>query len=210
MKFFIIACCVVDAFGKPIPGASVGKLTAQGQVYLTNGTFEVELNGLGAGTGYDQLVTDVAPILSDQCVLNVLLGFTPAVGNGFTIINNRSGSPVSGTFSGLPQDAYFAVGDVVFQITYTGGSGNDVVLTQIATPSAPTMGDITKLGNGQIQLTGTGVPGWVYSVEATENVDDPASWQTIGTATADGNGALQFVDPDAPNHSMRFYRFRSP
>ncbi len=38
-----------------------------------------------------------------------------------------------GTFSGLPQDATLDIGGTLFQISYTGGSGQDVVLTQIST-----------------------------------------------------------------------------
>jgi len=33
----------------------------------------------------------------------------------------------------------------------------------------------------------------------------------IGSATADAvTGAMSFDDPDAPDHSMRFYRFVAP
>jgi hypothetical protein len=47
-------------------------------------------------------------------------------------------------------------------------------------------------------------------VQANDNLLNPNGWQTIGTATADGNGAFQFNDPDAPNHSQRFYRLQAP
>jgi hypothetical protein len=84
-----------------------------------------------------------------------------------------------------------------------------VVITQLVTPPAPDLGSIT-MTNGQIQIEGQGVPKWVYTVEATEDLGNPNSWQAIGQATADGNGVITFVDADAPKHSMRFYRFKAP
>src|SRR5260370_21810634 len=49
--------------------------------------------------------------------LSVSLGFTPAVGNTFTIVEALAG--INGTFNGLPQGAIFAVGSTLFQIHYT-------------------------------------------------------------------------------------------
>jgi uncharacterized repeat protein (TIGR03803 family) len=63
-------------------------------------------------------------------VLQVTLGYTPSVGQQFTLIQNGSGSPVTGTFTGYAEGSLVTVGNVVFQITYQGGSsGQDVVLT---------------------------------------------------------------------------------
>ena len=51
-------------------------------------------------------------------------------GGSFVILNNRSSQPVSGTFTGLPEGAQFSAGGLTWQITYTGGDGNDVVLAR--------------------------------------------------------------------------------
>ena len=59
--------------------------------------------------------------------MSLVDGFTPSVGDSFTIINNETGNPVSGTFDGLWQGATFNVDGNVFQISYDGGSsGQDV------------------------------------------------------------------------------------
>ena len=66
--------------------------------------------------------------------LNVSLvdGFTPSVGDSFTIINNETGNAVGGTFDGLSQGATFNVDGNVFQISYDGGSsGQDVTITEM-------------------------------------------------------------------------------
>ena len=61
--------------------------------------------------------------------LEVRLGFAPQEGDSFRILNNDGTDPVGGTFAGLTNGARFTVNGLPFQISYTGGTGNDVVLT---------------------------------------------------------------------------------
>ena len=62
-------------------------------------------------------------------------GLTPTVGQQFTIINNQSGTPITTTFAGLPQNAVTTIGGFSFSINYSAGVGNDsVVLTRVAAP----------------------------------------------------------------------------
>ena len=71
--------------------------------------------------------------------LNASLGFTPPDGNQFTIINNDGSDAVTGTFSGLPQNGSLYIGGQLFQISYSGGTGNDVVLTKLVAASLPAL-----------------------------------------------------------------------
>src|SRR5262249_34530615 len=89
--------------------------------------YTVQLNGLTAGTQYDQLNAGGNVVLGGA-TLNVSVGFSPVAGNTFTIIQHTSGT-TSGAFAGLAQGATFTANAVTFQISYTGGSGQDVVLT---------------------------------------------------------------------------------
>lgn len=58
----------------------------------------------------------------------------------------------------------------------------------------------------QSRLAFPGIAGRTYRVECTDDLTaSPIQWQTLGTATADGAGEVQFVDP-APLPSRRFYR----
>jgi|GEM_PF-3711516 len=143
-----------------------------------------------------------------NATLKATLGFNSVVGNEFTIVANDGVDVVSGTFKGLGEGATFPVGTALMQITYKGGTGNDVVLTHIGSVSAPQIGSIETLPNGQKKITGTGYPGLTYTVEAST---DLKSWIPIGTATAASpGGELSFIDPDAPNFQHRFYRFLAP
>jgi autotransporter-associated beta strand protein len=130
-----VGAVTVKAGGTVLPGTNsttTGILTTTGITFASGAAFDVTLNGNVAGTGYDQLSSTGAINLGGG-TLNVTLGFTPAVGAAFTILQNKSGSSVNGTFNGLGEGATFAVGVETFQITYQGGSSlKDVVITRIS------------------------------------------------------------------------------
>ena len=98
------------------------------------------LNGPVAGTQFDQIIaTNSVTINNANLVLTV--GFTPIAGTTFEIINNEGSGAVSGTgFLGLPEASMFAVSGDLFQISYVGGTGNDVVLTAEGPANVPDSG----------------------------------------------------------------------
>lgn len=92
--------------------------------------------------------------------LSVAWVFTSATGNAFTLINKLSTGPVSGTFNGLAEGATFVVQGRNYQITYVGGTGNDVVMTDIGV--APPDLTITKSHTGNFTQGQTGAQ---YTIE---------------------------------------------
>jgi hypothetical protein len=125
----------VASGGHLAPGSNAGILNSGNLTLASGANFDVELNGGTAGSGYDQQnVTGTVDVTGSA--LNLTLGFTPAVGNSFTIINNDSNDAVTGTFNGLPEGKVFTATtgsfSGTFQITYRGGDGNDVVLTAVS------------------------------------------------------------------------------
>ena len=140
--------------------------------------------------------------------LDVSVKYPSTIGTKFQIITNDGNDMVSGTFKDLSEGATFVRGTNQFQITYKGGTGNDVVLTHIGNAAAPHISSVESLPNGQKKITGTGFPGLTYTVDAST---DLKTWISIGTATAASpGGELVFIDPDAPNFPYRFYRFLAP
>ena len=122
------------------PGAGVGILTisnlnAGGS---GNGSLSVELNGTTPGTSYDQLNVRGTVTLTGM-TLGGTLGFPSAIGNQFTIINNDGTDAVIGTFAGVPQNGSVFVGGEKFVVNYSGGTGNDVVITRVSTPPPPVL-----------------------------------------------------------------------
>jgi hypothetical protein len=193
--------------GRVSPGESPGNLSASTVLLPNGGILNIELNGLTPGTGYDRLTASGTVTLGGT--LNASLGFTPAQGDSFIILNKTSGGPISGTFSGLPQDATFAMGGLLFQISYVGGNGNDVVLTRVPAP-ASTITSIQQSDFGAMDVDGLGLPALLYTLEGATNLNAPILWTTIGSTVADGSGVYDFIDSDAVLYPMRFYRVLSP
>ncbi|HEY3322308.1 MAG TPA: autotransporter-associated beta strand repeat-containing protein [Planctomycetota bacterium] len=108
------------------PAAGPGILNTNGLALNSASTLSVNLaSSTTPGTGYDQIRVTGAVSLAGN--LNIVPGFSPAMGDSFTIIDNDGADSVSGTFAGLPEGAHIAA-TYNFQISYVGGTGNDVVL----------------------------------------------------------------------------------
>jgi fibronectin-binding autotransporter adhesin len=122
------------------PGDSPGILTCSNFNAGASGpgTLQIELNGTTPGSGYDQLNVHGTVNLSG-ITLNASLNYSSSVSDQFIIINNDGSDAVTGTFTGLPQGKKLYIGNQLFQITYTGGTGNDAVLTRLVTPPPPTL-----------------------------------------------------------------------
>ena len=118
----------------PSPPASMrGRLTVGTlSTSLEPTTLAIELAGTTPMVEYDQLVAlNAAQLQGRSLDVDLLNGFDPALGTQFLILDNRCASAINGTFTGLAQDAVFFADGQAFQISYTGGTGNDVVLTAV-------------------------------------------------------------------------------
>lgn len=145
-----VGSLIVQAGGTLAPGNSPGILNTGSLDLQTGSTLGIEIDGLGAGTNYDQLnVTGSATLAG---LLSVSLGFSPTNGDLFFILLNDSDDAVNGTFSGLADSSEFNVGDQDFRISYFGNSatssftgGNDVVLMAVPEPGAALLGSLGLL-----------------------------------------------------------------
>jgi hypothetical protein len=79
----------------------------------------------------DQIdVTGTVNLTGSKLDLTLLGAFHGHKGETFEIISNDGIDPVNGHFAGLVEGAYLVAGGKVFSISYHGGDGNDVVLTE--------------------------------------------------------------------------------
>ncbi len=53
------------------------------------------------------------------------------VGTVLTAISNTAATPINGTFANLPNESTITVGGNTFQVSYSGGDGNDLTLTAV-------------------------------------------------------------------------------
>ena len=104
--------------------------------------FSFDLNGTTAGIagGYDQLLFSAGNTgtlsLTSTSTLLLNLGYTPVVGQQFELIDVQNGGTfINGAFAGLSEGAIFNGGSEQFQISYVGGTGNDLVVTAIPEPA---------------------------------------------------------------------------
>lgn len=137
------------------PGNSPGCINSTDGLTLA-GTFEAEIAGTTACSGYDQTgVEGDVDITGSTLDLTLLNDFVPAVGNQFTIISNDGSDAVTGQFDGLDEGGEVEIDGVTFTISYEGGDGNDVVLTVTAlaeglTPTGEAAPGVPDTGVGSI------------------------------------------------------------
>jgi hypothetical protein len=196
----ITGAVTVNSGGTLSPGCSpsTGVLRTDGVSMNSSSTFAVSLDGTTAGTGYDQLAVNGAVSLG-SAALAPTLGFSPTLGQVFTIILNLGGGAVSGTFAGLPEGSVFSVGGVPMKISYVGGSGDDVTLTVVqATPTITTIpGGTVAVGGGTpltdgATLAGGNAPGgtitfYLFAPGVTPNGTDSNNLYS-DVVTVSGNG----------------------
>ncbi|MES2186334.1 MAG: autotransporter-associated beta strand repeat-containing protein, partial [Pseudomonadota bacterium] len=128
----------VDSGGTLAAGNSPGLLHTGDLALVAGATFEEQLAGTTAGTGYDQIAVTGTVDLGGATLNTLLLGgFAPALGASFTLIDNDAADAVTGTFAGLAEGATLILAGTTFTISYHGGDGNDVVLGVSAVPPSP-------------------------------------------------------------------------
>lgn len=125
------------------PGITQGILNVSGDFNFEDGSlFNLDLDGVlpGEGAGnHDQLSVAGGITISSNVGLVLTQSTTFALGETITILENDGSDPVNGAFSGLPEGSFIAstgdgVASQLFRISYTGGDGNDVVLTALSLP----------------------------------------------------------------------------
>jgi fibronectin-binding autotransporter adhesin len=187
------------------PGTGPGILTCSDfNIGAVNrGILQIDLNGTSPGA-FDQ-INARGTVKLTGITLSASLNYASATNDQFLIINNDGADPVVDTFAGLPQNAHFYIGGQQFTVSYTGGSGNDVVLTRIPTPPRPVL-TIEKLQPASVRLLWpTNATGFVLQANtnlSTTHWSDPLLPSSIlGT----NNAAL-----DLTTNNQRFYRLVHP
>ncbi len=180
---------------------AAGRLTLSGGLASTTGsvtvssggTFEARLNGSTVGTQYDRLTTGGSVTLGGT--LNITAGPNLAPGSTFTILSKTSAGAISGTFTGLAENSTLAASGYTFRINYTGGDGNDIVLTLITSPIEQwrftNFGSIFNTGTG-LDTADTDKDGVSNLLEYATAMNPLASDAVPQSATKNGS-VLDFI-----------------
>jgi autotransporter-associated beta strand protein len=104
------------------------------------------------------------------------------VGTTATIIANDGNDAVNGTFAGLPQGTVFGTAAGLFQISYTGGDGNDVTLTAVDSSAVVAIAATGK------SATFTDVDGDLVTVKTSQGIltKDNFLFGSIGSGLING------------------------
>jgi autotransporter-associated beta strand protein len=111
-------------------GSTIGTLIVQNALsLLADATYDAQLNST---TLLADDVTSAGVTINGAKIRVGDLGASAlASGTSFTLLNNTSSTPISGTFTNLPDGATVIVGNNTFRANYEGGDGNDLTLTVV-------------------------------------------------------------------------------
>ena len=118
-----------NSAGTVSPGASPGIITITGNyVQGASGTLAMQIGGLTAGSGYDQLVVGGTTSLAGTLNASLIGTFVPPPGSTYTFV--QGSGPLSGTFTTVnqPAGALFNTfyGPTTFEFIAVGGGGGVV------------------------------------------------------------------------------------
>lgn len=132
------------------PGALAGRLTLGDSLTLASGAnLSIELGGILAGSGYDQLLVSGALSFTGSNLNIVLLsGFLPELNQKFFILDNTAMQPTNGVFAnavdGLVSDPFGHTFAVNYQDSDPSDPGltrlNDISLTYVGVRAVPEPG----------------------------------------------------------------------
>lgn len=146
---------VVADGGNLSPGnAGPGLLTVAGNLVLNSGAnLLLDITGTTATTQYDQLTVAGAVSLAGANI-SATHSYVAANGDTYEVISNDGADAITGTFTDIAEGASFVASGNSSNliVSYAGGSGNDLSLTNTLLPGAPT-GVTAVAGNGSATVS---------------------------------------------------------
>lgn len=184
---------VVSGVGRIAPGASIGKLTVNGDVAL-GGISELGLDR-AAGTN-DVLRVGGALHLGGTLAVTNLSGAVVA-GDRFPLFEAGS---IDGQFAAVTPSVPGA--GLKWDFTEI---GQGILKVAAANPPPAISGTVVR-PDGNFEMTGTGPANALYELQTATDLLAPIQWLFLTNGSAGPDGVFRFTDLDATNHPQRFYR----
>ncbi|MBE8719267.1 beta strand repeat-containing protein, partial [Sphingobacterium pedocola] len=173
-------------------GSSIGSLKINGGLNMaTDAMLNVQINGVTAGTGYDQVIVEGTVNLTEEPTLDVMQGYDPDQGDVYLIIVNNSSGAIANAFHLLSEGgSIVAAGNgKVLKASYMGGTGNDFTLTAPIN-SAPV---VTTTSGATAFIEGSDVVSTPVVIDAGITVDDMDN-TTLASATVSISANFQIAE----------------
>ena len=183
--------------------------------FANNSGLQLDLTGTPSGGTHDQLNVAGSVTLGSSVGLTLSTSSYSAASGEITAVSNDASDPISGTFNGLPEGANTNPGtNPNFTVSYGGGSGNDITLTDLNTADLSlTIGDSPDPVDPTQNLTysfnvvnggpnpaynvvsNITLPAGVTFVSSSGCAEDPNGTPTcsLGTIAASGSSSFQIV-----------------
>jgi fibronectin-binding autotransporter adhesin len=115
---------------------AVGTLSTGSVTMTGSDVFHVDASGTAAAS-WDKLNVTGGVTLGTTSTLELSIasGLNFTWGSQYTLIANDGTDAISGTFSNAANGSTISAGAYLFTVNYTGGTGNDLVLTLVPEPS---------------------------------------------------------------------------
>jgi autotransporter-associated beta strand protein len=110
-----------------LPGTSIILTVGGALTFNADATYNESFNST-QGTA-DGVIANGVTITGARLLLKDRRTTTLPAGTVFTLISNMATTPISGTFSNLPDGSTITVGNNTYLVSYEGGDGNDLTLT---------------------------------------------------------------------------------
>jgi autotransporter-associated beta strand protein/YD repeat-containing protein len=198
---FVPECAGTSGYSSPTT-ISTGNLSL-----AAGSNFDDVINSSTAGSGYGQ-VNVTGTVSLNGAYLNLTGTRTNHDGDQIVLINNDGTDAVTGTFNNLPEGSAVVVNGVTYVLSYHGGTGNDVVLTNATPPSTANqtydvVENVTQSQNAAQGVLSTdsdynGEALSVYSVNGSTSAVNQAITTSHGSLTLNSNGSFTYV----PQHDF--------
>jgi hypothetical protein len=143
--------------------------------------------------------------------LNLSGSYVPVGGEEFMILEKVSTEAITGTFSGLPEGAMVMFGGASFTISYLGGDGNDVTMTNDAPLPIELIDFSARAMKDEVKLTWTTATETNNDFFTLERSTDGRTFEEIATIMGNGNtteiSKYTYMDKN-PRSGLSYYRLK--
>ena len=195
------------------PGLSPGKLTFTEQVNFSSITVQIEIEG---ASNYDQIVVDTGDhsagsVLITGAILDLSGSYIPEGSEEFMILEKKSTGAITGTFAGYPEGSTVMFNGSSFTISYLGGDGNDMTMTNDFLLPVELIDFNARPMENEVKLawaTATEINNDFFTIERSK---DGRTFNEIAKIAGNGNtteiSKYTFMDKN-PENGVSYYRLK--